>query len=104
MEEEVAVMMQERTREKWIVVENFRIFDDGLWEKVEPNNQLSELVEISKLDYLGLDAVEELHIFKCSKPPVEITNMMIGAIGDDTHVYLAILVNDREQKAMLWPY
>ena len=97
-------MMQGRRKERWIIIENFRIFDDGLWEKIEPENQLSELVEVSKVDYLGLDEELEMHIFKCEKPPVEIIDLITGDMGDDTHVYLGTLVGDREQKAMLWPY
>jgi|AntAceMinimDraft_18_1070375.scaffolds.fasta_scaffold368404_2 hypothetical protein len=95
-------MQEETKRTQWVIANNFKIFDEGLWEKTEPNNSLSELVEVSELEYIGLEG--EIMIYKCNDAPKAIKDLVKYDIGDDTHVYLALDLTDREQRAMIWPY
>lgn len=86
----------------WVVAEGFKIYEGGLWKKTEPDNPLSELIEVSKLDYLGLE--NDIDIYVCNHVPKELVDWMLIDMGDDTHVYMGTLHTDREQKAILWPY
>ena len=58
--------MTQMTKTQWINVDNFKIYSDGLWIQTEPNNPLSELIEVSNLQYVGLE--DGIHIYKCDVP------------------------------------
>ena len=95
-------MTQKTNNGQWVTVENFKIYSNGLWQKTEPDNPLSELIEVSELEYIGLE--NDKMIYKCNEPPKEISDLIKVGMGDDTHVYLCVNLTDKEEKAMLWPY
>jgi hypothetical protein len=97
-------MSNETMQDQWVVMENFKIYDNGLWEVKDPTNPLSELVEVSKLKYLGLE--KDVHIYLCEEPPVEATRLRaeMPELEDDNHLYMGVGVDDVNKNAMVWPY
>ena len=90
--------------EKWILLENYKIFYGGLWVKKDPENELSELVEVPGLEYLGLED-GKYHLYKCNQPPKDVLDLVKENLGEDTHVYLCITADDLDgQKVYLWRY
>lgn len=51
---------------KWLKLKGYKIFDDGLWRQKDPKNNLSELVEVMEIEYLGYDPETKKDIY-CSK-------------------------------------
>jgi hypothetical protein len=88
-------------KNKWIVLDNLKIYENGLWEIKDISNPLSELVEISKLKHLGFE--DDIHVYLCEEPPSEIVKLMTD-ISEDNHVYLGVRAGDKNQTAMVWPY
>jgi hypothetical protein len=88
-------------KDKWIIFKDYKVFDNGLWEIKEKDNPLSELVEVSKLKYLGLES--GIHIYLCEEPPIRISQWVSKNI-EDKHVYIGVDHNDESQTALLWQY
>ncbi len=96
-------MDQIKLKGKFVSLDGFKIYDNGLWRQYDPSNKLSELVEESKLDLLGVEGnLYELYI--CEQPPEDIRELMVNDIGEDSHVYLVVSSIDVERRAYLWPY
>ena len=95
-------MKNKASEQKWVNVSNHKIYDDGLWKVTSPGNVLSELVEVSKLRYIGLD--DECYVYVCEDAPEEVKNLIVGELGDDTHVYMRVGMHDNLQVAQVWPY
>lgn len=95
-------MMHEGSKDQWISIENCKIFMGGLWKELQPGQPLTELVELTKVQFMGTE--NGVHIYICEEPPKEVIELFKGELGDDTHVYLGTLSKDIHQGAMLWPY
>jgi len=96
-------MDQKTTDEKWILLENYTIFYGGIWLRQDPSNSLSELIEVPGLVYLGVE--NDRHMYMCEQPPKDILDLVKENLGEDTHVYLSIHIDDEDgQKVYLWRY
>lgn len=95
-------MLKETIQEQWKNMENFKIYDNGLWEIKDPANPLSELVEVAKLKSLGIE--KGIHIYLCEEPPLEVTLLMVDIPEEDEHIYMGVVADDTNQNAMVWPY
>lgn len=84
-----------------IELKKYRIMDESLWEATEPENPLSELIEVSSLEYLGLE--DGRHTYICKNPTKEIVGLLNDNFIEDDHIYLFVDKNNLE-KVWLWPY
>lgn len=85
---------------KWIKLEDFKIYDGGLWQKLVPGVELSEMVEVASVNKLGTE--DGKMIFLVDKIPNEIKNLNLMEWDVDEHIYLGVEESDTQQTALLW--